>query len=661
MKSMTTRNASDGKLRVGSAPVWFVALFAALLLDAGAASDYVVSEPGTMTFPSPVSYGKLSVTTGTAGPVIFDQSSVLCDAAHANVFTAYDATSYSDVTFRGGWWDFSAPSGDTVNFYYVTGGDESTPKNRIVTFTDGAVVTNIGTSVLGGRRDGFYNLVNIQGGASVWMDRLALGQRQADQHNRCFVFGGGSLTLRQLDFTDSYRDNHALKISGNEVVVSNATSRLVVSETAYLSRPVAANSADGTIGGNTLTITDGAQASISNLMVNCAATHGVSNRVVVSKNAVLTTERCALGNSWSAGPNCGNLDRFEVLDGAAYTNRGSFIFGYNGNDTARSGARGETLIVSNATFVTKNFSRPKNNSGTEYWSPVFASDASTIILSGTDTVFKVTDNSSSYTDRPLFGRANSTLIIEDGMQFKYWNWGFANDRSANYNTVCVRSGAKLTSVPNAITTGSWTRNAPCRGNRLVVEDEGTVSVQYVWVSQRDSELFVSNATVNATAYRQDETNGTISVGGAWQNNINQFGVGTNCVLRVAGDHPKVSAANGSIIIVNHSRIAFDLPVAGYAENVIPVTTGDKFYIDSTSFIDVSNIRAVRKARFNRPGAPSNVRYTLVKAKKWNVADAIIAEANARLPKEAVISHLSEGGFHYLVCDIKPCGLVVTIL
>lgn len=625
------------------------ALLAGLVFTA-AAEDYVAAANGVIRLQSPVHYDGLVVSAdGREGKVQFDQRAYEKSPEYANSFTSLWMASFSVAEFVGGYWDFGAQNA-AENFF---DGGSSAPFRWTATFSDGAVVTNVGSAVLGGTSDGFDNTLVITGGAKVWMHTLELCRRGTAVNNQCRIDSGGQLHLQNLDFTAG---PHSMSLSGTELSVSGAGSMLTVAGDTFLSRPPSGDSTGATAGGNTLVVADGARASLGGLYINRTVRHSASNRVCVTGGAVLTTSECYMGCpslSFTEDSDRGMYDGFEVSDGACYTNAGSFVFGYNGAD--QRSARNETLIISNATFRTANFG--KNGSA---YLPIIRSAHSRLVVSGASSVFEIAENTGAYYDRPVFGQDHSTFVLDGGARWKMRNYCFG---VGSYETMIVRgAGTELTTSCDAIGTGSWYASAKTRGNRLVLADGATATAKYFACPQYDGEICVSNATLTATSYSPSQADsGSLGIGSKWNAGTAQYGDGSNCTLRVQGSSPCVNVKNGRLAVANHSQIVWELSPEPYGQTPITVNGSDStsgLYVEDTCLFKVAGVRNARRKSYVGFVSGGCVSVPLMTVSRKNVGSNVLANSNALMPEGSRLRWSDDGRTLFVDVDVRGFAILL---
>ena len=305
-----------------------------------AGDSYIVTESGVRTLNAPSTYSQL---VNFAPECVFDQTGDSASAENAHSFTGFSAYDGAGTFFKGGWWDFGATDA-TANFF----GAADKFSNRRTELSDGAVVTNVGSVYIGGS-EGSGNTMLLKGASEFHAGRMIVGNSSAaGQKSKLWITDGSLLSVTGMVSMSEYSSStDSKRLSGNEVVVSNANSRL---KSGAFHIEWLQSSYNGGIGGNSFVVTDGGSAEVKSLSIGSAVHHGVSNRVEVSKGGFLKTGGIQWAYSASTDAVNPNYDRFEVLNGGVVTNTGDFVMG-----AYRSYRCGNLcLVVSNGTFYTKN-------------------------------------------------------------------------------------------------------------------------------------------------------------------------------------------------------------------------------------------------------------------------------------------------------------------
>ena len=595
---------------------------------------YTVDNSGTITLPAPSSYGLL---VNMAPECVFDQTGDSASAENAHSFTGFQSYVGSGTFFRGGWWDFGA-SDATTNFFGAADGFS----NRRTEFSDGAVVTNVGSVYLAGS-SGTDNTLEMKGGSSMTLRQLFFGRSTSAQRSKCIVSGGSKLhCLGMVSMTEASARDRGKTLSGNEFTVTGEGSHLEIDGTLHLGRLIPGDTVNASLGGNTFAVTDGATADLHALSVGTGNVHGMKNRVVFGRNARVTMTGFSVSSSSSTvgPPNYFGSNTIEIVDGAVVTNTGNFNFGYyySSNSGQNKSNCGNTLVISNATFVTK--------AGAALSSTYFIMGVqSSVRLSGVGASLKFTGGNPTF----FFNGYESVFSVENGAKFTYPNNNMTYTSSLRDMTLAARSGGSLT-LPNGFRRGDNSGLGTRHG--LIAEDGGTITASgalYVsgtdgWAEVNDGSLVASGN--NLQVGRVSETGGT----------------GTNCELRISGTHPKVSA-DWHLMVLNGSRIVINLPASGYDEGYAVSTNAvvwgghksnsDKGIIfDSTSSTLVLNGAEEMLARHRE--LKKKAEYVLLSARSSvQLADEKLEALQAALPSEMSLFKRTKNYRNELVLSVKP--------
>ena len=582
-------------------------------------ADLVVGEAQTVVLDSPVRYYMLSNAVSGA-EVRFDQTGVATDAAHANRFTGFDAVPDAVTRFRGGWWDFSASNG----FFRA----DSANGGRRTEFSDGAFVTNAGPVEIAGP-SGANNSLALKGASSLCADSLVLGRSsKGGQKSRVLVADGSALSVAgDIRFCERpVRGSSAL--TGNELVVSNSGSRVVCGGTTYLARQYTkaesggSDNYDGNVGGNTLVVTDRARAALGALYVDNACRHGVSNRVEVSRGALLETAGIYISSGWTSITPTGDFNRFDILDGGIVTNRGSFSFGNYQNSNHRK----LTMVVSNGTF----YSTANVNAS---WGLIMGAE-SEIVVSGPDAHFQVGayGNSTPLFSEPAF---DSRFVIENGASIALpVTGGYGYTHATKRDTVIVRSGARFSS--SRICMGSYGGGRPqSQTNGFVVADGASVTAGSFHANSVGGFVTVEDATLSVT-----NKSNTAFILGDPQDTYES--AGRDMTLELKGTRPKVEVTNGRLCFRDGSRLRIVLPADGYAADAGPlVRVAGACVFDAGCGFDL--VAADAYAQHLRQRKVKFETCELVEAATLDIPAEALAEANAALPKGLSVTVQEKSG------------------
>lgn len=275
-----------------------------------------------------------------------------------------------------------------------------------------------------------------------------------------------------------------------------------------------------------------------------------------------------------------------LTNGASVTLSGIYQLAYEGKAN-------NLLHISTGSRMTVDGAFMFNNAGT--------SPASTVIVEGEGS--KLTAGSNSY-----LGKANgSQLIVRDGGSVSFGGgfWYMNN----NDNTVFLDGAAESTFGPLYL-TGS---------NNVFRLRNGSVA------SFGNSRIYLNNSAT-CTDCGFDIADSTFNFAEI------QFGnATTNFFIRVSGPTGQakfVNAVNVGTIFAN-TRLIFDLPVEGYADGVVPMSSSVRFGGGPTVKLEIENLAALREA-FNAEGVKSRTYRIISSTAKdlYNMTPAINA-ANVR--------------------------------
>ena len=590
---------------------------------------YSVDNSGTITLPAPSSYGLL---VNTAPECVFDQTADSASAENAHSFTGFQSYRGSETFFKGGWWDFGATDA-TTNFF----GEADGFSNRRTEFSDGAVVTNVGSVCLAGA-SGTDNALELKGGASMTLRDLVFGKAQSAQRSTCRVTGGSTLhCLGNISMSEGSARDHERNRTGNELVVSGEGSGLVVDGVTYLGRNLGYNY-NGGLGGNTLAVSNNATAYFNGgIMGNDAIVHGMFNHVVFSDGARVNMTSFKMDNNYSTtGKPSSNL--VEILSGAVVTNTGEFTFGYG--DSSWASRAGNEIVISNATLVTKP---GKYGTSTGF----LCGHRMTARLSGPDANLKFTTFPEFF-----FGeRAPSTFIVENEAKFKYDKEYFAMNGTVCGHRFIVRSGATVT-AKNGFKTCSYGNVGS--NNVIRVESDGFLNGEgVIAVVGKSNTMEVVEGKVYAGYY--------LYVGQTRDGNNNIVaGSGTNCLLHIAGTHPSVRC-NWTALVSNGSTVRIALPEEGYDEghavstNAVfhVISAGQGMGFDNSSTLELTGVEAMLKYhRAHKKKADYYLLHDGTPA-SYIFSDERLADIQATLPSEMAIFRKTSGNNEYVILSVRP--------
>ena len=566
-----------------------------------------------VTFVPPHAEANALVNSLGGAITTYDETDYPVDAEHALSFTGFEAVGMASTVFLGGLWDFGATASDDVTENFFKKSD--TAGGRTTTLDSGAVVTNVGALYLAGTK-GDNNTLLLKGQSELHANRFVLGMKNGSgQKSRAFVTDGSLLHCRGwIDFSDLGL-SASKDLTGSELVVSNAGSRLVVDGTTYLDRT--RDSYKSGVGGNTLTITDHATAKLHALNLSTSCLHSMSNRVIVSKGAYLETTAINLGTEWASGNNTYDYARFEVLDGGVVTNTGTLSIGYQ--DGSKHGRI--SLVVSNGVFYSEKKLATAN--------AMIKIQDSEIIVSGPKAVFR--NGTYDYTVR-LFGpgAVGSRFIVENGAVLKSLPvaYGYTYMGNTTRGQVIVRDRGVL-SVGD-IRMASYNHSGTAIGSTFIAGSGASVTADQFWCDALHGTVTVDNAVLYCKNTHYYNAYGALNIGAGLASGSYQKG--TNCVLNIVGHTPKVITPGNKILIDRASKVVFHLPSDGYPAAAQPLMDSRGY---ATNFGDDCAIEftgAEELLAYHRDVLRRKGRYTLIQGGSFVLPDALLAAANASLPE-----------------------------
>ena len=597
-------------------------------------ADVTITASGSRQFSPGDKYGKLK--NEASGEVTLTSSGGVVEG-DAISFTSFDAAANAKTTFSGGWWDFGVLSaaGNSTNFFTYG----ATVGGRTTTLDNEAVVTNVGAVYLAGS-SGTDNKLELKGGSSMTMRQMFFGRSTSAQRSKCVVSGGSSLQcLGMVSMTEASSRDKGKVFSGNEFTVTGEGSHLAVGGTVCLGRTVTSDGVGGSIGGNTFSVTDGASADLHGVSVAASNVHGMKNRVVFGRNSRvnMTSFGVNSANSTVVPPNYFGSNTIEIVDGAVVTNTGNFNFGYyaSSSPNKNKSSGGNSLLISNATFVTKG----GNINNVSY---MFSGIQSTIRLSGADAKLTLTGGATIF-----FNGYENTFSVENGARFSYPNNNMTYSLNLRDIRLAARSGGVLT-LPNGFRTG--TNYGAGTRNGVVAENGGKISCSgALYLSGTDGRSVVNDGSISANG--NDLLIGRCS---------DTAGSGTNCVLEISGTHPKVFA-DWNVHVLNGSRIVINLPAAGYDEGYAVSTnavvmngiSSDKSIIfDNTTSTLVLN-GAEEMLECHRE-LKKKAEYVLLSARNSvDLSEAKLSALQATLPSGMSLFKRTKNNRDELVLSVKP--------
>lgn len=485
--------------------------------------------------------------------------------------------------FKGGWFDFK---NGAIRFDKNYSDDYANANNQCLVLTDGAMVTNIsGMTLYGTESTGSKVLVD---GSSLYVGgNITLSGYGQASASEMLVSNGGLFHLGgRLILTDGIASEN------RKSTAYFTTNRLVVAGTG--SRFIGLGSPTVSTGGNGdyILVTDGAYFSGK-------VQFGTGNRM--STNSLMRIEKGARADLPDVRLCASQVDglmggRFEILDGAIVSNDNFFVGAY-ANNQIPNGAAGCSLLVSNATFVTKYLSIGQGVCGSN----------NSVVISGSAAKFDhVPKQASQWTY--FAGGKHCLFQVENGAVVEWRHQdGWSYSTPVSNCTVRITGGAVL-KRNGGFHTGS-DRIVNSGGNSIEILDGGKLDVSgKVQISGDGCSVVVSNGTLSAKELVIGAENPIGSITG-------------NGLAVVAGTNPKISVTNGTFSVINSSTLRYDLSDGIYsASGHVPVEVkGAATFEDGCSIV-------IENADAARAGASGPV--TLLKADSISVPAAMLEAAEA---------------------------------
>ncbi|MBP3404884.1 MAG: hypothetical protein J6N18_02195 [Kiritimatiellae bacterium] len=485
--------------------------------------------------------------------------------------------------FKGGWFDFK--NGE-IRFDKNYDDDWANANNQCLVLTDGAMVTNVSSMTLYGTAStGTKVFVD---GSSLYVGRnttlSGYGQASASE---ILVSGGGLFHLGgRLILTDGVASDSRKStayFTTNRLVVAGDGSRFI-----GLGSPTVSTGGNG----DYILVTDGAYFSGK-------VYFGTGNRL--STNSLMRVTNRARADLTEVRLCTSEMDglaggRFEILDGAVVSNDNFFVGAYASGAMA-NGAAGCSLLVSNATFVTKYLSIGQGVCGSN----------NSVVISGSAAKFDhVPKQASQWTY--FAGGKHCLFQVENGAVVEWRHQdGWSYSTPVSNCTVRITGGAVL-KRNGGFHTGS-DRIVNSGGNSIEILDGGKLDVSgKVQISGDGCSVVVSNGTLSAKELVIGAENPAGSITG-------------NGLAVIAGTNPKISVTNGTFSVINSSTLRYDLSDGIYsASGHVPVEVkGAAIFEDGCSIV-------IENADAARAGASGPV--TLLKADSISASAAMIEAAEA---------------------------------
>lgn len=607
--------------------VLFSCSFAAL-----AAEDVVITEAGTTTLPSGAhTYGQI-VNNVSAAEVTVAQ-----EGSDWNTFATLEAANASTTKLDNVRFDFNTTSASTLNFFPTA---NTGIANRLLEIGNGSVVTNVGCLVATRSKNSAdkNNGIRVTGGSSLSTANVILGYDDPSwgggmhhaNNGAFFTLDGGS----SLNCKGAFQTGNSLQWDTTVRDVNIWARFLGAGTTATIGGTLSVGG-DMAYGGNHCVISDGAVVKASGLKVGAdgssRATTSFRNTIAISNGAVLETTAFSMAAaSVTTAKPC--EDRLEILDGGAYTNAGNFTVGYSSGDNKSKW--GMSILVSNGTFRTSGGNYKFGvHSGCSNNTFTVAGPKANVTFFGGDYYY-------------FCGGPGSRYVFEDRVDFTTGYTAFSYTASVTNEEIRVRTGATFrfpgeSGFKIAATGGS----ATVADSRFVVESGATATGSVFRVGGRNNTLAVSNALVRVSGHPNYYY--ALDIGDAASGAVNK-----NAHLILSGDAPKI-VSPGMVQIVNGSDVTFELPAAGYADGIIPITLDNNFSLNSGCSLNLTGAEEMLKVHGENKWRKRS--YTLIKALSVNISAAEIERVNETLPDGMSLRKVRDGVIarDLLILDVKP--------
>ena len=527
--------------------------------------------------------------------------------------------------FKSGYWDFGG--GDFNN-----GGGSSYGDNRTFVISDGAVITNVGSCILGYTAQKKLRLelsgasqLHVGGTFKFANNRTASGDEswlKVTEGSKMTVGG----TMTREGNVESWAGSLVNQPEGNlfykdYVIVDGEGSELKALRTDY-------NYYGGQGGSATIVSNGGYLLNRGNAVFSARYTR--NNLLRVEKNGSAVFEG-VFYNGWGQDASDTAITglrhhRIEVLDGGSLWCKGVFYLSY------RAFCSGNTLLVSNGTFRAATFQMSDNQGATVGYATNIL-----VVIQGENASF------SSDNNYAMFNCSHSEYRVEHGARFQPRGSFSYTTEGQHDNVLRVRYGGMLTNVAISTTMGNPKSDGfAAWNNKIIAEAGGIVTGQAVYVQgsncvfRVDDSLAMLDGDLNAMSLHV----GTMDTSG-WYG-----GYTTNCALEVAGTTPKVRLG-GKLSVSNGSRILFELPETGYAGGEAIIVAGRDVQINSGCGIEFSGADAMY-ARLVADGVRAN--YVLIENPddKGFVSDDVVAAAQASLGQSFKLRKRVHDGKNQLV-------------
>ena len=532
------------------------------------------------------------------------------------------------TAFKGGYWDlggrYFCNAGNTTGAY----GD-----NKFVTISDGAVITNTAACSLAYTANQKNLRLSLSGQSQLHIGgvfNFAQTETGSPSTNIVEVTDGSVMTVAGKFQWDNPSVSWGNAVDYRDYVIvdgEGSSLKLLSSDAARFKMK----------GGGAMIIRNNGALSAKTLVMGWKYTR--NNLLRVESGASASADSIymsgyygAAGNTYLSSPDAAvdglRNKRVEVLNGGTLQVSGTFCMAYGESQS------GNTLVVSNGTFKASIFALAQaNGAGT--------STNQCVYIQGPDAVFDIP----AVNNNAMFTCSHSEWNVELGAKFMpSATFSYTIDRLHD-NVLRVASGASLTNV--AITTSKMTTGTSIAtwNNRLVAESGAVVTGQYVYVVGSNCVFRVDDAMVWLT--ESSESHVAIGIGRSRQTSGEIMGgASTNCSLIVAGTNPKITLG-GDLEVKQGSRILFELPTNGFADNSPRISTTGAVTMDDGCTIEFTGAEAMLAGLQHNH---VNAEYVLIENPSENVfvSDDVVAAAQVTLGDAFRLTKKVVGGKNQLV-------------
>ncbi|HUI08555.1 MAG TPA: Amuc_1099 family pilus-like system protein [Verrucomicrobiae bacterium] len=399
-------------------------------------------------------------------------------------------------------------------FGYV--GYEAGSSNNSVLVTDlGSAWSNRYDLTIGNSGPG--NSLVISNGGLVRNLYSCVGSNVSSSGNRVIVSGAGSSWRNIFDLSVGYSG------SGNSLVVSNGA--LVRNDNG------AVGYNDGS--SNNAVLVTGSGSVWSNYLNLDVGNSGMGNSLVIADGGKVYANYGFIGNNTTAAGNAVVI----TGSGSIWSNAADVLVGFSGS--------GNTLVISNGGQAVNG---ALNTAGTAYVAYGSGSSNNSVVVTGTGSVWRITDSLSSHTSLFLgySGASNSLAIADGGGAYDHDGYIGRNTNSVG-NSVVVSDGGSVWSNGYDVYMGYYGA-----GNNLTIGNGGQVLNRFGYVgydtNSRSNSVLVTgpgslwnNATNLYIGYSSASNSLVISGGASVSNAFGYIGSAT-------------AAANNRVLVTDSGSV-----------------------------------------------------------------------------------------------------------